>query len=186
MSEELTSLPESFAAGTTVSYRKSFSDYPASEWTFTLYLAGASILTIEAVADGDDFVVTISASETEQGFEAGLYKWAERVSNDSDEVYEVASGRVIIKPNLAQSKEGGDQEWVEVAIVALKSHIQGRLPKGMESYQIAGRAVSKIPIKDAMILLSQLETRLAQLKKTAGVGITRKILTRFTPIGYES
>ena len=34
MAQELSALPESFAAGTTVKYRKRFNDYPASAgWT---------------------------------------------------------------------------------------------------------------------------------------------------------
>ena len=62
MAQELSALPESFAAGTTVNYRKRFSDYPASAgWTLKLHLAGASVMAKTAAADGDDFVVTIAA-----------------------------------------------------------------------------------------------------------------------------
>jgi hypothetical protein len=181
MSDALTSLPVSFAAGTTVAYRKTFTDYPAGEWTFTLYLAGASILAIEAVADGDDFVTTIIPADTEVGFAPGHYKWAERVSKGT-EVYEIASGTVTILPNLAQASEGSEQEWLETAIAALTAHIQGRLPTGMESYQIAGRAVSRIPLKEAVGLLSSLESRLLRLKNpTAAV---RPMLVSFTPTGF--
>ena len=62
MAQELSALPESFAAGTTVKYRKRFSDYPArAGWTLKLHLASASVLAKTAAADGDDFVVTIAA-----------------------------------------------------------------------------------------------------------------------------
>jgi len=181
MTQELTALPTTFPAGTTVCYRKSFSDYPASTWTLTLYLAGASILSIIAVADGDDFVCTIPVDATQVNFIPGHYKWAERVSKD-DEVYEVASGVVTVTSSLAQAIEGSEQEWLERSITALKTHIEGRLPAGMESYQIAGRAVSKIPVKEAISLLASLESRLGRLKNPTAV--IRPMLTYFTGTGF--
>jgi len=184
MAQELSALPESFAAGTTVCYRKRFSDYPASSgWTLKLHLAGASVIAKTAVVDGDDFVVTIAAADTEAAFTPGLYKWVERVSNTGGEVYEVASGVVTVLPNLAEATEGSEQEWVERAIAALKAHIEGRLPAGMESYQIAGRAVSRIPVKEAVDLLTTLESRLARLKNPDL--ITRSVLVSFTGPGFD-
>src|SRR5512139_1557081 len=97
MTQELSALPESFAAGTTVKYRRRLSDYPASAgWTLKLHLAGASVLAKTATADGDDFLVTIEATDTEGDFAAGLYKWVERVSNAGGEVYEVGRGTVTV------------------------------------------------------------------------------------------
>ena len=184
MAQELSALPESFAAGTTVKYRKRFSDYPASSgWTLRLHVAGASVLAKTAAADGDDFIVTIGAEDTTSAFASGLYKWVERVSNVDGEVYEVASGTVTVLPNLADATEGSEQEWLERAIVALKAHIEGRLPTGMESYQIAGRAVSRIPVKEAVDLLTTLESRLARLKNPDFV--TRPVLVSFTGPGFD-
>ncbi len=184
MAQELSALPESIAAGTTVKYRKRFSDYPAGAgWTLNLHLAGASVLAKTAVADGDDFVVTLAAEDTAGAFTPGLYKWVERISNVAGEVYEVASGTVTVLPNLAEATEGSEQEWVERAIVALKAHIEGRLPAGMESYQIAGRAVSKIPVKEAVALLATFESRLARLRNPDFV--TRPVLVSFTPPGFD-
>jgi hypothetical protein len=184
MAQELSALPESFAAGTTVRYRKRFTDYPASAgWTLKLYLAGASVLARTAVAAGNDFVVTIGVADTEAAFAAGLYKWVERVSNVGGEVYEVASGIVTVLPNLAEASEGSEQEWLERAIVALKAHIEGRLPAAMESYQIAGRVVAKMPIKEAVDLLTSLESRLARLSNPDCV--TRSVLVSFTGPGFD-
>lgn len=183
MAQELSALPESFAAGTTVKYRRRFIDHPADAgWTLTLHLAGASVLAKTAAADGDDFVVTIAAADTAGAFTPGLYKWVERVSKDG-EVYEVAAGTVTVLPNLAEATEGSEQEWVERAIAALKAHIEGRLPAGMESYQIAGRAVSKIPVKEAVALLATFESRLARLKSPDFV--TRPVLVSFTGPGFD-
>ncbi len=184
MTTELSALPDSFSAGTTVSYRKSFSDYPASAgWTLTLHLAGVNILTKAAAADGDDFVLTLAAAETDTEFSAGLYKWVERVSNAGGEVYEVASGVVTVLSNLATATAGSEQEWLERAIVALKAHIEGRLPDGMQSFQVAGRAVSLIDPTDAVRLLNTFESRLARLANPDQV--TRQVLTSFTGPGFD-
>jgi len=132
MAQELTNLPDQFAAGTTVSYRRRLTDYPASAgWTLRFHLAGASVLAKTAVADDDDFLVTIEATDTEGDFAAGLYKWVERVSNVGGEVYEVGRGAVTILPNLAEATEGSEQEWIDRAIVMLRAHIEGRLPAVM-------------------------------------------------------
>jgi hypothetical protein len=182
MAQELTALPESFAAGTTVRYRKRLTDYPASSgWTLRLHIAGASVLAKSADADGDEFVVTIAAADSD-AFAAGLYKWVERVSNAGGEVYEVASGIVSVLPNLAEATEGSEQEWLERAVAALKAHIEGRLPAGMESYQIAGRVVSRMPTKEAVELLTSLESRLARLANPDFV--TRSVLVSFTGPGF--
>lgn len=184
MAQELSQLPESFAAGTTIKYRRRLSDYPAGAgWTLKLHLAGASVLAKTAAVDGDDFLVTIEATDTDGDFAAGLYKWVERVSNAGGEVYEVGRGTITVLPNLAEATEGSEQEWVERAIAALKAHIEGRLPAGMESYQIAGRAVSKIPVKEAVALLATFESRLARLRSPDFV--TRPVLVSFTKPGFE-
>ena len=184
MAQELANLPDQFAAGTTVCYRRRLVDYPASAgWTLRLHLAGASVLAKTAVADGDDFVVTIAAADTAGGFAPGFYKWVERVSNTGGEVYEVATGSVTVLPNLAEATEGSEQEWIERAVVALRAHIEGRLPAGMESYQIAGRVVAKMPVKEAVGLLTNLESRLASLKNPGFV--TRPVLVSFTGPGFE-
>lgn len=180
MATELTELPESFAAGTTVTYRRTFTDYPASDgWALTLYLAGASAVSVEAIPDGDDFVVTIAAAEI---FEAGVYKFAERVLKD-DEVYQVAAGVVTITPDLSSATPGSQQEWLERAIAALKAHIEGRLPAALQSYAIAGRQVAKMDIKEASGLLADYEARLARIADPTRV--SRPVLIQFPSPGFD-
>jgi hypothetical protein len=184
MALELANLPDQFAAGTTVCYRRRLTAYPATAgWTLRLHLAGASVLAVTAVADGDDFLITIEAIATQGDFAAGLYKWVERISNAGGEVYEVGRGTVTVLPDLTVATEGSEQEWIERAIAMLRAHIEGRLPAGMESYQIAGRVVAKMPIKEAVSLLSSLESRLAGLKNPGFV--TRPVLVSFTGPGFD-
>lgn len=161
MSSTLSALPDSFSAGTTVAFTKSYTDYPADDgWALTLYLAGARVYDVEAVADGSAYAVTIPATAP---LVAGLYKWSERVEK-AGEVYEVAYGTVTVTDNLAEATDGSSQEWLERTVPILRAHVEGRLRAGLESYSIAGRAVSKMPVADAVALLTQLEGRLRRLK----------------------
>lgn len=184
MATELTALPDSFSAGTTVVYRKSFSDYPASAgWTLKLYLAGVKVLNKTAAADGDEFVMTLAAADTDTELDAGLYKWVERVSNVGGEVYEVASGVVTVLANMATATAGQQQDWRERAIALLRAQIEGRLPAGMENYSIAGRAVGKMTIEEAAKLLSQYEAKLAAARNPGGFG--RDVLVQFSKPGFS-
>jgi hypothetical protein len=179
---QLTRLPSSFAAGTTVRYRRTFSDYPASDGgVLTLHLAGAKALSIDAVADEDAFDFVIPAS-TSALLAAGLYKWEERIAQDGD-VHVLDSDVVTITPDLSAATDGSQQDWIERAIVALKAHIEGRLPEAMENFQVANRAVSMIPTKEAIEILGSLESRLARISNPEFV--TRPVLVDFTGTGID-
>lgn len=182
MSSTLYQMPESFAAGETLTYRRQLSEYPASSWTLRLYLAGAKTLKKTAGADGDDHILTLAAGET-AALTAGVYRWAELVTDGVGLVYQVASSVVRVTADLAQATEGSEQEWVERAIGILRAHIEGRLPAGLESYQIANRVVSKLPIKDAVELLEALEGRLARIGNPNRV--SRSVLVQFTGTGFD-
>lgn len=167
-------LPDSFSLGTTVEYTKSFGDYPASDgWGFTLYLAGAKTLPVVGVVDGNAFTVTINPSDT-TGLTAGLYKYVERVDK-SGEVREVGSGVVTIKSDLATARDGDEQSWLESDIAMLKAHIANRVPAGMEAYAVAGRQVSKIPLREAISMLTDLESRLASISNPDSVSRTVEV-----------
>jgi hypothetical protein len=53
-------------AGVTWKWKKTFSDYPASEWTLTYYLRknGATATSFNATADGDTHLVTVAVDGT--------------------------------------------------------------------------------------------------------------------------
>ena len=64
--------PEKLTSGVTWKWKKTLSDYPASEWTLTYYLRkdGATATSFSATADGDTHLVTVAASTT-TGYAAG-------------------------------------------------------------------------------------------------------------------
>ena len=66
--------PEKLTSGVTWKWKKTISDYPASEWTLTYYLrkSGATATSFSETADGDTHLVTVAAATT-AGYAAGVY-----------------------------------------------------------------------------------------------------------------
>ena len=66
--------PEKLTAGVTWKWKKTISDYPASEWTLTYYLRknGATATSFSASSDGDTHLVAVAAATT-AGYAAGVY-----------------------------------------------------------------------------------------------------------------
>lgn len=176
---ELNALPDSFAAGNTVTYRKRYADYPVSGWTAMLIVNGVSgKKEFPATVDGDDFVFTLpasGASPTTGDLAAGLYKWVERVTATTGtpaEVQDVDSGNVTVTLNLATATAAQTQLPQERCIALLWARIEGRLQPGAdnESQQLLGRAVSKIPLAECHRLIRQMETELLKLRNPSEFG----------------
>jgi hypothetical protein len=91
--------PEKLTAGVTWKWKKTLSDYPASEWTLTYYLRkdGATATSFSATADGDTHLVTIAAATT-AAYASGIYDfvgWAIK----GTEKYEVFNASIEVLPN---------------------------------------------------------------------------------------
>ena len=91
--------PEKLTAGVTWKWKKTISDYPASEWALTYYLRkdGASATSFSAAADGDSYLVTVAAATT-AAYASGIYDfvgWAIK----GTEKYEVFNASIEVLPN---------------------------------------------------------------------------------------
>ena len=134
----LTALPESFPAGTTVRLARSYGDFPASAgWALKLYLAGAAVMNAAGVADGDGFVITLTAAAT-AALTPGLYRWVERATKGS-ESYDAASGLVTVTRNLATAAAGDAQSWEEKQLAEVEAAIATMIAGKLQRYQIASR-----------------------------------------------
>ena len=176
--QTLTEMPDEFAAGTTVTYTRSVADFKATDgWVLSLYLNGATQHSFGSTASGANFIVTIPATET---FKPGVYQWRERVAK-AGEVHEVGAGSVAIEKDIATAVPGDMQSWEEKQLAVVEDAIAGRLSSDMQSYQIAGRAVTKIPMEELLKLRGQLARAVWQQKNPGKFGPT--VLATFTPVG---
>lgn len=147
-------VPDTIRAGETVKFRRWFNDYPPADgWIYTIYFNGATaVFNSQAVTDPDDasaYLVTLTPAATE--ILPGIYRYIERVALASTgEVYTPDEGVVLVEPDLATAPAGATLSFAEKTLSVIEGALSGRLTSDMQSYQIGGRAIVKIPAKELM------------------------------------
>lgn len=174
--EALTALPARFAAGTTIKYRRSYPDFPASAWDLRLHLAGPVVKSWVAAKDGDVFDFTLAAAETAVCV-AGSYRWVERVTQGT-EVYDAAAGMVTVTANVATAGVGELQSWREKALVEAREALSALVSGRVQSFQIGTRAFSKLDLPELRKLVVELEAGVA--REQGGGQLGRLHQMRFT------
>lgn len=173
---ELTELPERFAAGTTVSYRRSDPDHPASAgWSLKLYLAGPSELNVAAVASGDEFVITLTATAT-AALASGTYRYDE-LATKSPEMVSVASGTVIVDPNLATATGGALQDEDERELADVRARITTITQSGVQTYQVDGTSVMHPELPGLYRRERELRRRIEHRRNPGVFAVTQNIRT---------
>lgn len=164
-------MPDFFAAGTTLSYQRSYPDYPISSgWSFKLYLAGpAASINVSATPTSPALYAFQIDAATTAPLIPGSYRWVERATNGST-VVDVATGLVTIALNVATAAAGDAQTAEEKMLAAIDAVLSGRLVDGIESYQIAGRAISKIPLGELTKFRGQLVAAVNRQRQGGRIG----------------
>lgn len=134
-------------------------------------------LSQAGVDESGSYRITLAASDTAQ-LEAGRYQWIERLSK-AGEVHDFASGVVIVDPDVGVAAAGELQSWEEKTLPIVELAIAGRLPSGMENYQVFGRAIGKIPIKDLLSIRASLQADVNRLRNPGRIG--RSVKVQFPP-----
>ena len=138
--------PEKLTSGVTWKWKKTISDYPASEWTLTYYLRkdGATATSFSATADGDTHLVTVAAPTT-AGYAAGVYDIIGVVVKAAEK-YVVFDGIFEVLTNPATASAYDPRTHARRVLDLIEAAMEGRIPNGMESYTIGGRSINKIPL----------------------------------------
>lgn len=142
--------PTEFTVGETVKWTRSWGDYPASTWTLNYYfrgkkdseaLDGDTSFDVLAVADGDEFDVTLSNAVTAV-LAPGTYYWEARV-DDGSEYKVVDSGRLIVKPGLEFQAAGYDgRSWARKGLAAIQNVLRDRASQQDLNYTMPGVGMS--------------------------------------------
>jgi hypothetical protein len=140
---------------------------------------------VTTAADGERYVVTIPGSAT-AALATGAYRYVERVSKASPASgpWEVGSGTVMLDPNVATGAAGDPLAWVERAIALVMARIENRVTTDMDAFIIAGRSVTKIPVRELRSTLAYLENRRAHILR--GGARPKPVLMRFTASGRDA
>jgi len=166
--QTLTCVPSVIAAGTTVKFKRSPTDFRSDQgWTLTLFLSGASVLNKPGVADGlGGYDFTLTPADT-GGLQPGNYRWDERASNVGGEVYDrrsspsLSSGVLEVMADVSQAAAGDLQSFAEKQLAAVEARLAGRLTKDQESIQVDNMAVVKIPFEKLYGLRRTLKAEVA-------------------------
>ncbi len=157
----LTTEPSSFYKGDNVSWTKTLADYPASIWTLTYYLRGASSLDINCTDDGDDHIATISDSQS-AGLEVGDHWW-QLIATKTGERKTIANGQLSVLQSLSDVSGAHDgRSHVKITLDNLNAMIENRATLDQQSYSIAGRSLSRMTPDE---ILKWRDTYAAKYKK---------------------
>jgi hypothetical protein len=166
-------VPASLASGTTLTFKvPETSEFPVSEsWVYTFYLVGYLGATTAGVGASGEYTFTIAATSTDDIL-VGPYRWEIRASL-AGAVYVAYSGRLEVTPNLAVLTAVDYRAWAEKMIAGIEALLYGSGTIRVDgSYQIHGRALTKMSSEELLDMLDRLRGQLATIVgggKRAGI-----------------
>lgn len=169
-SDSLTALPLTFTVGDTLAFTITApAGHLASDsWTlgYSLQLPGstATPITFNASASGDNYSVTVAASTTDD-WTAGKYLWHSFLTKALTR-YQHESGTITLLPNPAAAY-GATHATRTLALI--ETAIEGRIPRGLESYSIQGQQIVKITISKLRELREYYAALVANEKAQAAI-----------------
>jgi len=184
MADISTEMPIKVVAGDTWQWRvEDLTDYPASEgWSLKYtFLNSSGKVSIDASADGDNFLVSEAAAGT-ANHSAGIYSWEASVSKGGDR-FRVGTGTIEVLPNFTAQTSLDTRSHARKVLESIEAVLEKRATKDQEEYSIEGRSLKRTPLTELIKLRDKYRREVSNeeaaenLKK--GLGSGRMILTRF-------
>lgn len=167
-------------AGDTWQWTTQFPEYPASEGgTLTYAFAGPACFSIsgtEVVVSGLAYAVTVPAA-TSAALTAGRYDWTAYITLAT--VRRAArTGILVVTPNLATAT-GDNRAHSEKMLALIEAELVTRVTGGsagggaaIESYQIGGWSISKVPTAELYLLRNKYRWEVWRSRNTCRIGPT--------------
>jgi hypothetical protein len=154
-------VPIQVGIGTTWKFTRTFANFPSNQWKYTIYWNGPTFklsqdgIPTPADPPGSGFLIEVPASVT-KNVPPGPYRYCERVTAlQADEegqiqVYDLSGDTLVtnVVGSPADSPPGYFQTWEEQTLAVVNAALAGSLSDSIQSYHIAGRAVSKYSLKE--------------------------------------
>jgi hypothetical protein len=182
MTDIATKEPLSFIAGDTVKWKRCLSDYKATDgWELYYSMRGDHSFELEATAQGDDHLITITAAES-AAYTAATYKWIAYVEK-AGERYTVDQGYMTVQPDLATGTDAITDELIQLEkdVAAIKAFLAKNYKYA--NYAINGRSLTNYAMADLFLLKDRLQRELNRLrdaeKLRRGLGTGKTIRVRF-------
>ncbi len=181
--------PDSILAGETTSWRKSLSEFPASEgWTLKYSFRGAQQEDKDATTYAvNDYQLDLTAVETaalNTGATILTYWWQSYVEDGAGVRYFVDSGKFTVQPDLTDISAAYDgRTHCRIVLDAIESLLEGKASKDQLQLSIGDRQLTRmrpselLEWRDIYRGECAAETRKERVDK--GLGSDRKILVQF-------
>lgn len=155
----LDKVPDTFVAGDTWRFTRSFGDYPAPTWVVTYYFENATgSFSSLAVASGASQAVTI-ASATTAVILPGKYKWfARAVSAGITETIPKEEGWLTVEPDIAATGTRDHRSDARKMLDAINATLLGRATDDQLAMAINGRSIQRTPLPELVAFRAQLRT----------------------------
>ena len=147
--------PAKIVAGDILQWKRTDlnTDYDNASYTLSykarLEGTGSSVITINASASGDDYLVSISQSST-ASYTVGVYRWQAYITRTSDsERITVDSGTFEVIANRSTATSD-PRSHAKTMVDKIESLLEGRADADVSSYSIAGRSLSKLTVDELM------------------------------------
>jgi hypothetical protein len=141
--------PTKLRAGFTWSWRREdlAADYPAGTWSLNYaFKNAANHFEITAVADGDNFAVTVAAA-TNASYAAGKYNWAAWVESGAEK-HEAGEGWIEIEAAFTGATAFDTRSHARKVLDAIEAEIEGKATAAqiaMVEYTIGSRHYKRDP-----------------------------------------
>lgn len=139
-----TTEPDPLVAGATWTWKRTFSDYPASDWTLTYYFlleTGSTAFNFAATADGDDFLVE-EAMATTATRDPGSYLWQAFVTDGTDKVL-VDRGCTEIIADFTTST-ADPRTHAQITFANLEAVVEGKSTKDIMETEINSKKLKRM------------------------------------------
>jgi hypothetical protein len=178
--------PATIVAGDSVAWTKSITSY-AGTLSYSLQLFGSTDTPIlfSASGSGPNYSVTLAPALTAL-WKPGRYIWTSYI-DDGTNRHSVDGGEMVVLSNPAAAF-GATHATRTLAII--EAALEGRLPRGLETYVIDGQSIAKIPLETLVRLRSVyadwVKNEYAQDRINRGLGNPRNTFARFRRIPSRS
>lgn len=175
MGDQILSIePDTFAAGETIQWRRSYGDYlPSAGWALRFFFVGPDLFQVAAANVNGEWLATIAPADTATK-KAGTYQWTAYaelgVAPAVTERRRVASGTLILTPNMTTAAAGDLTPFAERMLPIIEAAIAGRLTVDQQSMQIDGTAIVNIPIVELTRLRAQFRAAVWRKRNPGKIG----------------
>lgn len=185
MTDISTQEPTTIQAGDTLTWQKSYSDYPANDSWVLHYriINSAGKFDISSSASGADHLVAATATATAT-YTAGIYTLLGWVTKASER-YSVYSGKVEVLPDLAAQASGYDNRTTAKKVLDLldAAMIASGSNAWTQSYTIDGRSMTFRSHGDFIAYRSKIKQEVAREENADrmrnGLATKNRISVRF-------